>query len=533
MTHDKSLQKEIVSLANAKNVLGLTELLEVIGGNDSEFTDRQQEVKMAINLTSNIVFGSGLQAEFLARYTEALEMILQKYPALQKLESICYARIKASLELNRLNVAEAIAMDCSEPRLRLFSVILDEWGKRGDSIAGFRLLDAMHARGLDPTDQDFANVVLSLQDENCSRFMERFNELLDLFQNYRDCFEANSLVNAIFEAATRRGFKAWRDIDISDIRESGECGVCPKTGIKLQRIDLSDSDLEEMIGLSRRLSTEASRLRYGEDYPDEFDQVMEKLQSPIATVIIDAANIAHTNQNYEGGFFRFDQIESVRSHFKSLGRKCLVVIHEKWLAPHRDLQLFFLQPQQGESKPNKITKRKRKCGALPQLGETLVEGRPCEISPDLTNPESITDSGHKHEVKHPVPVDIIQRWREDGELLEVPHGQNDDWFWMYVCLVAKKCSSEEIILVSNDQMRDHLWRMKNPKFFPKFRSNHICQYSIKYGEDKINHFEYHMPPPFSNAIQKHDIGGRVIYHIPYKAKNDCGLEIVRWLVIEM
>jgi hypothetical protein len=203
------------------------------------------------------------------------------------------------------------------------------------------------------------------------------------------------------------------------------------------------------------------------------------------------------------------------------------------LNPIRDLQLFLVKD--GESKAS--TKRKRKT-PLPQLGETKVEGRPCELThqPDETQQAlktSSPSSESKRVVKNPVPVDLIQRWRDNGELLEIPHGQNDDWFWMHVCLLAKQASSNPIILVSNDLMRDHLWRMKNPKFFPKFRSNHVCQYSIKFGEDKINHYEYIMPPPFSITIQNHTHGAQTVYHIPYKVTEEDSDTKIRWLVIKL
>jgi len=528
MTDDKMLQKEIVNLGKAKDMDGLTEFLEKIVRNGMMPDFDRQAIKMAINISATMLDGPGEKRHILKRYIKAVEDILQVVPELGKLENIHFSRIRAYLAVCDLDSAVGIALNCSEPRLRLFSAILEECGKQHIPETAESILMAAFSRDLQPTDDDFAHVVRSWANETNETFVLKLKNVILLLQDHRECMSSKSLIDALFDSSIARDFNVWCDVDIPNERESTLCGVCPKTGIKLDREDLNEDEYEEMLDLTTRLSTEATKLRFGDDAPNEFGQVLKSLDFPIPTVILDAANIAHTNQNFEGGYFRFDQIESILSHFRAIGRKCLVVIHTKWLNPHRDLDLFFAKD--GDSKV--ATKRKRKM-PLPQLGETLVEGRPFETDDQKEEVQVLENQDQKHIVKHPVPVDLIERWRSNGELLEVPHGQNDDWYWMHVCLLAKKASSEEVILVSNDLMRDHLWRMKNPKFFSKFRANHLCQYTIRFGEDQINQFDFHMPNPFSVTIQSHELHGKTVFHVPYKQIDDQAMEKIRWLVIEV
>ena len=47
-------------------------------------------------------------------------------------------------------------------------------------------------------------------------------------------------------------------------------------------------------------------------------------------------------------------------------------------------------------------------------------------------------------------------------------GNNDDWYWLY----AAVCSGDNILVVTNDQMRDHHFCMLAPRFFLKWRERH-------------------------------------------------------------
>ena len=49
---------------------------------------------------------------------------------------------------------------------------------------------------------------------------------------------------------------------------------------------------------------------------------------------------------------------------------------------------------------------------------------------------------------------------------------DDDLYWMYAVMKANLQGT----LVTNDNMRNHSFEFLDPKYFSKFRSNHIMHY---------------------------------------------------------
>lgn len=70
-------------------------------------------------------------------------------------------------------------------------------------------------------------------------------------------------------------------------------------------------------------------------------------------------------------------------------------------------------------------------------------------------------------------------------------GQNR--YWMYAA--AKAGGSG--LLVSNDEMRDHIFKLLAPKFFKRWKSRH----QVKFGFAGPRRFQAEYPAPFSTAAQ--------------------------------
>lgn len=492
----KVLQKQVVELSKSKDLAGLTKFVMHMSQVAGTVRFCPQAAKMAINISANLLSDADLSLVDIRGYSEAVKTVVHCVPELAMLENIQLALVKTYLVLGEVTKAVEVAGLCEQPRLRLFSSILEFCRVHGLFNSALDILGMVDQRHLVPSEEDYANVIGSMESVEMDEFPENISEILMRLSDEREILESSSVTNALLQAFTARGLQVYENIEISTERGHELCGVCPVTGAKLRAVDLTPEELDEMIKLTRRLSLEATRLRHEDNASDEFTPIIANVvdrPQGLPDIVLDAANIAHINQNFAGGYFRFDQIQSIYNHFRDLGQQCLIVIHSKWLSEKRDLRLF---PQtSNEQKPQ----RKRKKTALPQLGETTVQGR--EVVPEtLEAPEE--GGGITGEPK-PVPMDLISEWRSAGVLLEVPHGQNDDWFWLHVCLQSMKSErgGKEILLVSNDQMRDHYFRMRNPKSFQKFKSRHVCQYTIQFGEDGVNNYEYHLPIPFSICMQ--------------------------------
>ncbi|KAG0617163.1 hypothetical protein M758_5G169300 [Ceratodon purpureus] len=103
-------------------------------------------------------------------------------------------------------------------------------------------------------------------------------------------------------------------------------------------------------------------------------------------------------------------------------------------------------------------------------------------------------------------IKTLNRWQEARALYTTPTGSNDDWYWLYAA-VRYKC-----ILVTNDEMRDHLFQLLGSDFFPKWKERHQVRFSLS-KEGPV----FHMPPPYSILIQESVSGS---WHIPKSCGDD-------------
>ncbi|CAH8345807.1 unnamed protein product [Eruca vesicaria subsp. sativa] len=111
---------------------------------------------------------------------------------------------------------------------------------------------------------------------------------------------------------------------------------------------------------------------------------------------------------------------------------------------------------------------------------------------------------------------VVEEWIKNNVLYTTPPGSNDDWYWLYAA--AKfKC-----LLVTNDEMRDHIFELLSTSFFQKWKLRHQVRYTFVKGSLKLE-----MPPPFSVLIQESEKGS---WHVPITCQD--GEESLRnWVCI--
>ncbi|KAB1227267.1 Proteinaceous RNase P 2 [Morella rubra] len=61
---------------------------------------------------------------------------------------------------------------------------------------------------------------------------------------------------------------------------------------------------------------------------------------------------------------------------------------------------------------------------------------------------------------------LVEEWMDKGALYMTPTGSNDDWYCLYAA-VKLKC-----LLVTNDEMRDHIFELLGSSFFLKWKETH-------------------------------------------------------------
>ncbi|PIN18156.1 Ribonuclease P [Handroanthus impetiginosus] len=95
---------------------------------------------------------------------------------------------------------------------------------------------------------------------------------------------------------------------------------------------------------------------------------------------------------------------------------------------------------------------------------------------------------------------MIEKWKNADALYATPTGSNDDWYWLYAA-IKFRC-----LIVTNDEMRDHLFQLLGNDFFPKWKERHQVRFHYTDAGPV-----FHMPPPCSVVIQESEKGH---WHIP-------------------
>ncbi|WOL07620.1 proteinaceous RNase P 2 [Canna indica] len=119
-------------------------------------------------------------------------------------------------------------------------------------------------------------------------------------------------------------------------------------------------------------------------------------------------------------------------------------------------------------------------------------------------------------MQNPDNRQLLDTWRSEGALYTTPGGSNDDWYWLYAA-VKLGC-----LLVTNDEMRDHIFELLGRAFFPMWKERHQVRYTFVKGKLMLV-----MPPPYSIVIQESGSGS---WHVPLD--DNCNDENLRtWLCI--
>ncbi|XP_026455375.1 proteinaceous RNase P 1, chloroplastic/mitochondrial-like [Papaver somniferum] len=138
-----------------------------------------------------------------------------------------------------------------------------------------------------------------------------------------------------------------------------------------------------------------------------------------------------------------------------------------------------------------------------------VANRIRELSPSKKLPLIILHSRRVYggPAEKPINKKLIESWQKSGALYATPVGSNDDWYWLYA---AVSCNS---LLVTNDEMRDHLFQLLGTNFFPRWKEKHQVRLSVS-SEKGLT---LHMPPPYSIVIQESEGGS---WHVPTVTGDD-------------
>ncbi|KAH1251732.1 Proteinaceous RNase P 1, chloroplastic/mitochondrial [Glycine max] len=128
------------------------------------------------------------------------------------------------------------------------------------------------------------------------------------------------------------------------------------------------------------------------------------------------------------------------------------------------------------------------CEIINAVGNEICQTLPSKKFPliILHNKRSKGDK-----MDEPINRSLIDKWNNADALYATPSGSNDNWYWLYAA-IKFRC-----LLVTNDEMRDHLFQLLGNDFFPKWKERHQVRFSFSDTGSPV----FHMPPPCSVVIQ--------------------------------
>lgn len=159
----------------------------------------------------------------------------------------------------------------------------------------------------------------------------------------------------------------------------------------------------------------------------------------------------------------------------------------------------------------------------------------CMPAPIAARRVQVLSTGRHHDIRanHRALADWLEELRKDGRYYVTPGGSNDDWYWMYAavaarrkgllvrqagmlsarcgtgagrCMHASACMSKSAPAaraccwqVTNDLLRDHVWNLLRPKHMLKWTQRHIARYSFNFAKTEV-HLDY--PKPYTPCVQQ-------------------------------
>lgn len=205
-------------------------------------------------------------------------------------------------------------------------------------------------------------------------------------------------------------------------------------------------------------------------------------------VVLDGANIGHSCQNWYGGQFSYSQIDAVVEYYQMQGKRVLLVLGDKWLAPDAPVRGFL----------NKRTKHQ---GVPAESKAVLERVEPGDGRSKRNRKRKLLSEEKQAEIRY-----YAKKW---APMLHTvgKGGQSDDWHWLAAAL-QMSIRGHPVKVVSNDIIRDHLqWEAAHVKdeVLGEWYELHQTKFHFAYLEDRLDqkpfNFYVYEPRPYVQRAQ--------------------------------
>ena len=109
---------------------------------------------------------------------------------------------------------------------------------------------------------------------------------------------------------------------------------------------------------------------------------------------------------------------------------------------------------------------------------------------------------------------IVQKWLKQDWLYRTPPGMNDDWFWLHAAL------TEQAMVVTNDEMRDHHFQMVAPQSFLRWRDRYQIHFTLGAWENNNTQRQVQLIHPERYSRRIHKMGNDAGFVVPLPKRGD-------------
>lgn len=308
-------------------------------------------------------------------------------------------------------------------------------------------------------------------------------------------------LQAGLDGAPSRGGAATISARFTTISNTGACSRC---GAKLAALPLSQSERhalqDALLGAADALGGRQHLAAFGE---------WLRARPSLPSHIIDGANVAYRNQNYGSGGFSYEQIEIARATLMEAddGKEPLIILPERYLDPHAipnhaRMKLGHKSRQSAISsssgQADGATSHAEEAGAEDpaKVDANVVKKARADASTAAAGPSNVaaasatsgtSSATSPMQLVTPEDAALVERWRQGGGLWVAPDVVPDDWYFMYATALA----GPHARVLTNDEMRDHIWQLKLGKrlSFGRWKARHVVRFDFSHASSPL------LPPP--------------------------------------
>ena len=417
------------------------------------------------------------------------------------------ARIEAAMGKPRaaFDLVARLPDERLRPKLRTMAPAMHAFAAAGDIDGALEVCAALAAADIERGEAEYGALLSAYR--AAGRWDDGWSLLREMREEVRTLGEALAEETRAFVSAAP-GWSLEASVEVNET--TGACVSASGRHAQLAAAHLSAADRAALLEGIGKLAREREA---GDSFAGFARWLARKGPLPY---LVDGANVGMYNQNFKQSAFNFNQVERVMANIRPRAkeaqrdRRAAKEVH-KTKTPEPEAKANAEEKPNAEEKANAEEEKNPDA----ESGDGNADGNPKPAPPSDAELASTCASNvgvgcpvvflHVRRVRggpanHPKARRFLSDWKNGGELFTTPAGSNDDWYWLY----AAVASGDDTFLVSNDEMRDHVFQMlPSPRLFQRWKERHQVRFRLSAADG----LELFYPPVFTTCVQEGGGGG--------------------------